>query len=362
MKTTRGSIAIVLGTRPEIIKCAPIIDECRRRALPFFVVHTGQHYTAELDAVFFRDLHLDLPKYNLGIGSLPAGKMIGAMISGLSDVFARENPRVVLVEGDTNSVLAGAVAGHASGSLVGHVEAGLRSFDRAMPEEINRIMTDSVSDMLFAPTKEARVNLIHEGIHRKKIIVVGNSIADVVRRAKGIVDTHSPILVQYGLVRRRYAVLTLHRPSNVDDPLRLMSLMRAVGHVSSPEMKRIIFPMHPRTHACLKRSGISVPPAVTCIDPLGYLDFLALASNARIIYTDSGGIQEEACVLRVPCVTLRDSTERPETIAVGANILARPATVSRATRHMLARRRVWKNPFGDGHTAERILDVVSTYL
>lgn len=356
------NIGIVLGTRPEIIKCAPIIDECRRRKIRFFVVHTGQHYSPELDQVFFRDLKLRPPQYNLGVGSVPADKMIGSIILGLHDVFAKEQPTVVLVHGDTNSALAGAIAGHKAGIRVGHIEAGLRSFDRAMPEEINRLVVDAVSDFLFVPTQEVKKQVIKEQIDSKRVFMVGNTIVEAVERNIPLAKSKSTILKKYGLTSQNYAVLTLHRPSNVDDHKRLSLLMKSIGGIPSTDISKVIFPVHPRTREHLNRSGTVLPSNILLVDPVGYMNFLSLLSNAAIVLTDSGGIQEESCVMRVPCVTLRDNTERPETLRVGANILAKPKDISRAVHQMLVKRRTWTNPFGDGKTAKRIIDIVSKSL
>ena len=266
------------------------------------------------------------------------------------------------MQGDTNSVLAGALAANKCGALVGHIEAGLRSFDRSMPEEINRIATDALSDFLFVPTDNARKQLVKEGFGAERVFMVGNTVVDALQRNLEVAKERSLILHRCGVVPDSYAVLTLHRPSNVDNEARLTQLMCALASIPRELIPQILFPVHPRTRERLESSGIVIPSSVKIIDALGYLDFLALLASSRIILTDSGGIQEEACVLRVPCVTLRDNTERPETVAVGANVLSSPDTLDRAIRRMVKHRRSWKNPFGDGQAAARILDIVMSRI
>lgn len=352
----QGKIAVVLGTRPEIIKMSPVIRALEARHLDHFVLHTGQHYSYNMDRVFFESLRLKPPKHNLGVGSGSHAEETAKMLVGIEKALLEESPGVVLVEGDTNTVLAASLAASKLGICVGHVEAGLRSLDRSMPEEINRIVADHLSGLLFAPTAGARENLLREGIGGSKIHVTGNTIVDAVAQNLPIArESPNPIPLS-----GEYFLATIHRQENVDSRNRLEGILKALALVAQEFGVRIIYPMHPRTRKRLAEYGIGVPDRVEAVEPLGYLQFLKLESGASLILTDSGGVQEEACILGVPCVTLRDNTERPETVEAGANTLAGtdPASVLRATKEMLGRRRKWENPFGDGKAAERIVGIL----
>lgn len=359
-------IVFVLGTRPEIIKCAPVIHEVRRRGAPFAIVHSGQHYTPELDEIFFRELDLPQPHINLNVGSQPAAKQLAAMFSGLHDALTRLAPTVVIVQGDTNTVLAGALAAHKMGIKVAHLEAGLRSDDWDMPEEANRVLAGVVADVHFCPTDVQRERLaretITEGVH-----VVGNTIVDAARHYASVAAEKSDALDRLGVRSVPFAVLTMHRPSNVDDPTRLVALMEMLERAATDLGIKIVFPMHPRTEAALSRAGVlerfASSPSFILTKPIGYLDLLALEANAALILTDSGGMQEEANILRVPCITLRANTERPETVEAGGNVLfdgTDPAALVQIARQMMAKPRDWPCPFGDGTTAVRVVDILST--
>jgi len=352
-------VSLILGTRPEIIKMTPVIRELLRHEIDFFVLHTGQHYSYNLDKVFFEQFKLPEPKYNLRVGSGTHAEETGRMLIGIERVLVDEEPDIVLVEGDTNSVLAGALAAVKLGVHVGHVEAGLRSYDREMPEEINRVVTDHISDYLFAPTEKAKLNLLREGIDENKIYVTGNTIVDAVYQNLSLAD-RSTIFSRLGLDEDDYFLLTLHRQENVDKAERLRSIFKGLEAVMREFEIPIMYPAHPRTRRRLKEFNINVPRGVKLIEPVDYLSFLKLEYNANLILTDSGGVQEEACVLRVPCVTLRDNTERPETVEVGANIIAgvEPENILRSVRIMLNRERNWKNPFGDGKAGARIVNIL----
>lgn len=356
----RMKVAIVLGTRPEIIKMAPIVRECVRRGLDYFVLHTGQHYSYSMDRVFFDELELPGAKYNLEVGSGTHAVQSGKIMVGAERVFVEERPDVVLVQGDTNTVMAAAVTASKIGIRIGHVEAGLRSFDRAMPEEINRVIADHISDYLFAPTEQARQYLVNEGIV-DGVYVTGNTIVDSVFQSKEIAQRKSRILEALGLEPRRYILATAHRAENVDNKLRLEGILEGIEAVSKTADMPVVFPMHPRTRARLKEFGLD-PQGIEVIEPRGFLDFLQLESNARIAITDSGGVQEETCILGVPCVTLRENTERPETIEVGSNILAGtdPSRIQSSAEGMLTSGLRWKNPFGDGRAANHIMDLLKT--
>lgn len=351
------SICIILGTRPEIIKMSPIIRQCEERKLNYFILHTNQHYSQNLDKVFFDELELPKPKYNLRVGSGTHAEEIGKMVMGIEKVLLKEKPNIVLIEGDTNTVLAGAIAATKLGIKVGHVEAGLRSYDRRMPEEINRILTDHCSDFLFAPTEKQKEILLGEGISKEKIFVTGNTIVDAVyQNSKMILHGHpersegSP-----------YFLLTVHRPENVDNKETFKKILKGIDLIFEKYSLPIIYPIHPRSKKMLEKFKLKTPKGLKLIDPVGFWEFLRLEKGAQLIFTDSGGVQEESCILKIPCVTLRDNTERPETIDVEANILAGvdPRKILETTQEMLNRKKDWKNPFGDGKTGERIVDIIT---
>lgn len=350
--------SVVLGTRPEIVKMSPIVRELQRRGEDFDLVHTGQHYTFEMDRVFFRDLELPEPTINLEVGSGPHGAQTGRMLAGLEKFFQESAPDVVLVQGDTNTVLAGALAAAKLGMTVGHVEAGLRSFDRSMPEEINRVLADHLSDLLFAPTEISAENLRREGLPEERIFVTGNTIVDAVRENLELASARADVLAELKLSRRGYLLATLHRQENVDSRSRLENILRGLEAVAKETGMEIIWPMHPRAKRNLATFGLAVPKGVREVPPVGFLEFLQLEGGAALALTDSGGVQEECCILGVPCVTLRDNTERPETVQVQANIVVGtdPAKIVDGARRMLGRGG-WKCPLGDGGAGARIVGV-----
>lgn len=354
--------AIILGTRPEIIKMSPVIWECEKRSIPYFILHTGQHYTPNMDELFFKELALPMPKYNLGLGELSYRKQVGLFIKNIGRVLLQEKPDVVLVQGDTISVVAGALSANKLGIKVAHHEAGLRSHDVTMLEEVNRTITDHVSEFLFTPTTVATKNLIEEGFNEKRIFFTGNTIVDVINRYLPTIN-QSTVLLELGLRPKQYFLVTAHRAENVDNRERLDNIFKGLALVqkSFPDFE-IVFPMHPRTKKRSKDFGISLPNGIRVIDPVGYFFMLALEKNARLIFTDSGGIQEEACVLRVPVITMRDNTERPETVEFGFNILApqvNPDDILQKAKEMMTRKFTWSNPFGDGYAGERIVDLLA---
>ncbi len=353
-------IAIILGTRPEIIKMSSIIRECKIRGVDYFILHTGQHYSYELDKIFFKELELPDAKYNMEVGSGLHGEQTGKMLIGIEKILIEEKPDVVLVEGDTNSVLAGALAASKLQIKVGHVEAGLRSFDRRMPEEINRVLTDHMSDFLFAPTKNANDLLRREGISDEKIFVTGNTIVDAVQQNLSVSEKKVDILGKLGLKKQEYFLFTAHREENVDLKDRLKGIFEGIERVYYEYGMPIIFPIHPRTAKSMKEFGLTISIGMKVIEPLGFLEFLQLEANASLIFTDSGGVQEEACILHVPCVTMRDNTERPETISVGSNTLAgtNPMSIFKGANKMAYQRRNWIIPFGNGKAGEKILNII----
>lgn len=354
------SLTVVLGTRPEIIKLAPIVRECEQRDLPYTIIHTGQHYSEDLDAVFFDQLNLPTPEHNLTVGSGSHGKQTGGMIEGIEEVLLSERPEIVLVQGDTNSVLAGAIATAKLDADLGHIEAGLRSYDRSMPEEINRLVTDHVSDHLFAPTDHAAEQLRRENIPAKRIVVTGNTVVDALYEHRELAMKTSTALTDLGLVPDEFCLLTAHRPENVDDPDRFAGILKGADRIATILDLDVVYPIHPRARDSLERFDLVVPDSIYVVEPLSYLDFLAIESQARLVLTDSGGVQEEACILNIPCVTLRDNTERPETIEVGANRLVGtcPDKIVEGARAMSGITPDWEQPFGNGTAAAQILDTV----
>jgi len=351
-------ILIVIGTRPEIIKMSPVIRECSNQDLAFSVVHTGQHYSYAMDRIFFEQLDLSLPDYNLDVGSGSHGAQTAAILAGIENILLKQPPGIVLVQGDTNTVCAGALAAVKLHIPVGHVEAGLRSYDRSMPEEINRIVADHVSDQLYAPTDISRQNLLHEGIDAEKITVTGNTAVDAVQQNIRIAQFKIHSLEDLCLESQQYFLVTAHRVENVDDPVRLAEILTGLKKLSEHFELPVIFPMHPRTQKMVREFALSTE-GIRVIDPVGYLEFLLLESMAALILTDSGGVQEESCILSVPCVTLRENTERPETIDVGSNLLAgtNAEKILAAAERMIDIPRTWSNPFGDGDASHRIIDV-----
>lgn len=352
--------AIILGTRPEIIKMSPVIREYERLRLDYFILHTGQHYSYNLDKVFFEQLGLLSPKYNLRVGSGSHAEETGKILIGVEKVLLKEKPGLVLAEGDTNTVLAAALAAAKLHIKVGHVEAGLRSYDRQMPEEFNRALTDHCSDYLFAPTEKARAILLGEGIPEEKIFVTGNTIVDAVYQNLDIAREKVKTLDKLRLAPKEYFLLTIHRQENVDNRARFTSILEGLERVASEFNLPIIYPIHPRSRKMMTKFGLK-PRSLKLIEPVDFLGFLQLESNARLILTDSGGVQEEACILGVPCVTLRDNTERPETVEVGANILAgaSPDRIVECVRLMLSKEAKWANPFGDGQAGQRIVGIIT---
>jgi UDP-N-acetylglucosamine 2-epimerase (non-hydrolysing) len=352
-------IAVVLGTRPEIIKMAPVIRECQRRGLDHFVLHTGQHYSYEMDRVFFEQLELPLAEYNLDAGSGTHADQTGRIMMGIEKVLIKAEPDVVLVQGDTNTVLAGALAASKLHIKVGHVEAGLRSYDRSMPEEINRVVADHISDYLFAPTENSKANLIKEGIPEEKISVTGNTIVDSVYQNREIADRKVNALKDLGLKSKEYFLVTAHRAENVDDRKRLKEILKGLELIKNEFGLPVIFPMHPRTRKMVNEFGFELD-GIRVIEPVGFLEFLQLEANARLALTDSGGVQEETCILGVPCVTLRENTERPETLEVKSNILAGAdgGMMLKGAKQMLKQAVGWKNPFGDGQASKLIVESI----
>jgi UDP-N-acetylglucosamine 2-epimerase (non-hydrolysing) len=350
--------AVILGTRPEIIKMSPIIRELKKRDVDYFILHTGQHYSYNMDRIFFEQLKLPGAKYNLEVGSCTHAEQTAKILMGVEKILNLEKPDIVLVEGDTNTVLAGALAASKLRVKVGHVEAGLRSYDRQMPEEINRILTDHCSDYLFAPTQKAKDILLSEGIPEKKIFVTGNTIVDAVFQNLAVASNNGYSISDLKLKPKDYFLVTLHRQENVDDFSRFESILKGLDKLADKYKYPIIYPMHPRSRKKMHEFGL-ISERIKLIDPIDYFGFLKLEENARMILTDSGGVQEESCILGTPCITLRDNTERPETLEVGANMLAGSdsSKIVECSEIMLQKSNEWQNPFGDGNAGEKIINI-----
>jgi UDP-N-acetylglucosamine 2-epimerase (non-hydrolysing) len=354
-------VAVMLGTRPEIIKLAPVISACTKHDVRCTIIHTGQHYSDHLDSVFFEQLGLPEPDYNLRIGSASHGEQTGTMLIEAERVLEDVSPDTVLVQGDTNSVLAGALAASKMDIELGHVEAGLRSFNREMPEELNRIVTDHLADQLFAPTEKSEQNLRNEGIPASRITVTGNTVVDALYRNRRLAQENSSILRELNLVEKSFFVLTVHRAENVDTETRFEALLSGVSQVARKHQTPVLYPIHPRAQNRLTEFDIEPSPEIRLIEPQEYLDFLRLEDEASLILTDSGGVQEEACILGTPCVTLRESTERPETVDIGANVLSghTPKAIRSCADQMVQKEGNWENPFGDGKAGQRILHEIT---
>ncbi len=354
-------IGIILGTRPEIIKMSPVIRECEKQNLDYFILHTGQHYSYEMDRIFFDMLNLPQPDYNLDAGSGTHSFQTGKIMLGIENVLSKEQPSIVLVQGDTNTVLSGSLTAAKLNIKVGHVEAGLRSFDRSMPEEINRVVSDHVSDYLFAPTEISYKQLIKEGIDPEKIFVTGNTIVDAVYQNIEIAKNKVNILSDLNLSPKNYILVTFHRAENVDIKERLEGIITGLKLIKDYFSLPIVFPIHPRTEKMIEKFGLSLK-GIDVIPPQGFLEFIQLEANAKFVLTDSGGLQEETCILGVPCITLRDNTERPETLEAGSNVLAgvNPLVMLSCAKSAV-REKNWGNPYGDGTAAKLIVNVCSEF-
>jgi UDP-GlcNAc3NAcA epimerase len=342
-------IVTIVGARPQFIKASPVSRALARAGLEEAIVHTGQHFDASMSEVFFRELEIPAPKHNLDIHSLGHGAMTGRMLEGIETILLEEKPDMALVYGDTNSTLAGALAAAKLHIPLAHVEAGLRSFNRRMPEEINRVMADHLSTLLFCPTATAIANLAAEGV-RQGVYAVGDVMFDMTLAASERAGERSDILRRLSLAPKSYAVATLHRAENTDDDARFSRLVDWLAEAA--RRQPVVMAVHPRTAKRMAASGVTAA-GVRLVDPLGYLDMTQLVHNAAAVFTDSGGLQKEAYFHRVPCVTLREATEWVETIEAGWN-------------------RLWTGPdyrprrdiadYGDGHAAEAIAKLIAAAI
>ncbi|NVB84255.1 MAG: UDP-N-acetylglucosamine 2-epimerase (non-hydrolyzing) [Kofleriaceae bacterium] len=354
------TIACVVGARPNFMKMGPIVQALHSRDLETSFVHTGQHYDSNMSQVFVEELGLPAPDVNLGVGSGSHAAQTAAIMIGLEQLWLHERPRLVIVAGDINSTMAAALVAAKLSIPIAHVEAGLRSFDRTMPEEINRIVTDTLSDLLFTSEDASTRQLLAEGIARDKIHFVGNCMIDSLERQLPAALAAEPWR-RFRCEPARYGLVTLHRPANVDDAAAFARTLEMLGEIA--RHLPLIFPVHPRTRARLADREI---PNVALVDPQPYLTFLGLMARAAVVLTDSGGVQDETTALGVPCVTMRDNTERPITVTLGTNVLAgtKPDRVRDVVLEQLERpaRRREVPPLWDGSAAHRIVDVVMRWL
>lgn len=357
-------ICSIIGARPQFIKSAPVSSAMRAAgSIREVLIHTGQHYDNNMSDVFFEELGISPPDYHLGVGSGSHGTQTGRMLEAIEGVLVGEVPDWVLVYGDTNSTLAGALAAAKLQIPVAHVEAGLRSFNRRMPEELNRVLTDHLSEMLLAPTTTAAANLGREGIKDSKVWLVGDVMYDAAMLYGNLARQRSTILTVLGLRPQSYILVTIHRAENTDDTKRLEAIAKGLLRIGREWP--VVFPLHPRTRGALERAGLlgELKLRMQVIDPVGYLDMVMLEMQAALVVTDSGGVQKEAFFYQVPCVTLREETEWVELVELGWNRLAPPVLGTGLAPAILAAldtSGVPAQPFGDGHAAKKIADLLAS--
>ncbi|KKG67233.1 non-hydrolyzing UDP-N-acetylglucosamine 2-epimerase [Methanosarcina mazei] len=349
-------IASIVGVRPQFVKASVVSRELRKKHKEI-LIHTGQHYDYEMNQVFFEELGIPEPDYYLGVGSGSHGFQTGEMLKKIEEILISEKPELVLTYGDTNSTLAGALAASKIGIKSAHVESGLRSFDRSMPEEINRILTDHCSDILFCPTQNAVDNLKREGI-TENVFLTGDVMVDSLLYNKEIAENKSQILKNLNLNSKEYLVATIHRASNTDNKENLTNIVDAFSELN----ENIVFPVHPRTEKLLKNYGLydSLNSFVTLIEPLGFFDFIKLMNHAKMILTDSGGVQKEAYILQVPCVTLRNNTEWVETIEDGWNVLVgcNKNNIVKMVEEFNYLANTYRNQYGNGNASTEIASII----
>jgi len=354
-------IVSIVGARPQFIKAAVVSEQFKNKGINEVLVHTGQHYDFNMSEIFFEELGIYKPQYNLGVGSGPQGEQTAKMLVGIEKILMKEKPDFVVVYGDTNSTLAGALAAVKLHIPVAHVEAGLRSFNKSMPEEINRVLTDHSSDLLFAPTDTAVENLANEGISRN-VYNVGDVMFDIALKVSENVDDYK-VLRKYKLLPKNYILTTIHRASNTDSKENLENIFKALKKLS--ESYKIFFPVHPRTQKALSLYGISktvYSENLVLSEPVSYKEMLALERNAKMVITDSGGVQKEAYFFKVPCVVVRGETEWIELVNSGWNFLSGVNTddIIKTTSYVINRKEwpVWKPFFGKGDSSKKIVEVI----
>lgn len=359
-------IVTIIGARPQFVKAAMVSLALKEHSqIEEIIIHTGQHYSDNMSAVFFRELGIPEPHHNLSIGSMPHGAQTGQMLAAIEELLLNIKPDLMLIYGDTNSTLAGALAASKLHIPIAHIEAGLRSFNRQMPEEINRIVSDHVSDILFCPTEEAMKNANREGLNEEKLHLVGDVMFDAAIHYGNLAEQQSSILSQLQLSPKKYILSTIHRAENTDNPQRLTNLFTAL--IETAKSHNIILPLHPRTKSALLANNLfeQVKQAITLIEPVGFFDMIILEKNASLIVTDSGGVQKEAYFHQVPCITLRDQTEWIELIEADWNILV-PAT-QMANLPSIVRRRMHHegkktNLYGAGEASKKIAEICVTKI
>jgi len=365
---TKKKIICVAAARPNFMKIAPLLDEFKKhKEFKPILVHTGQHYDYNMSGSFFKELNIQKPNYNLGIKAGPHGEQTGKTMIEFEKVCLKEKPQLVIVVGDVNATIACALVASKLHILIAHIEAGLRSFDKNMPEETNRILTDHISDYLFATCEDGKKNLLKEGIDKKKIFFVGNIMIDTLLKQQ-TKSKKSKILKNLNIKPKEYALLTLHRPSSVDNKKILKTLLETF-HIIQKKIK-IIYPIHPRTKKRIKEFGfekyLKQMENFITIPPLGYLDMICLLNNAKFLLTDSGGLQEESTTLKISCLTLRKNTERPITVDIGTNIIVginKNKIIKETNKILSCKNKKSKVPFlWNGHAAQRIIKILSAKL
>jgi len=368
MKKNKIKIICIAAARPNFMKVAPLLKEIKKYSrFKTILVHTGQHYDYAMSGSFFKELNIPKPNYNLGVRAGLHGEQTGLTMIKFEKICIKEKPDLIIVVGDVNSTLAGALVSTKLHVPVAHIEAGLRSRDMNMPEEINRILTDHISDYLFVTCKEGKTNLINEGIDKKKIYFVGDIMVDTLLKSKKKIQKINTFK-KLNLKKKEYSLLTLHRPANVDDKKRLKILLQTFNLIQ--KKIKIIYPMHPRTAKQIKKFGLEkyVKQMKNFIvtPPLGYLEFISLLMNSKFLLTDSGGLQEESTTLKIPCLTLRDNTERPVTVNVGTNVIVgtnKNKIIKEINKIISGKGKKGKQPkYWDGKTAERIIKILNNNL
>lgn len=358
-----GRVAIVLGTRPEIVKLAPVI---KALPVPPVVIHTGQHYDPNMAGAFFRAFDLDEPRYRLSVGGSSRGRQIGTAVSGLDELFEEFSPAVVVAQGDTNSTMSAAIAANARSIAMVHVEAGLRSHDRRMPEEHNRVVTDHLADLCLAPTGTSASNLRSEGIPESRIRITGNTVVDAVRHLIPSKKERSEIMGRHGVLPGEFVLSTFHRPENVDNQQNLQTIAEQLAAIGLP----VLLPIHPRTRAMAQEHGIDLEIGeIRLLDPLGYIEFLGLLAECALAVADSGGLQEEVSVLKKPMVVVRSSTERPEVLGTFCTLVQVGNEISASGRRWLEGDpyspddlAAIDSPYGSGDAGERSVDALMSLI
>ena len=354
----KAKCLIVLGIRPDIINYQPLVKEMIKEKVNFKIVHTGQHYSYFFDGLFFKQLNFPQPDYHLKIGSGTQAQQLGLLVQKFENVLIKEKPDLVFSFSDANPALSGIVASK-MGIKVVHLEAGMRSYDWRMPEEKNRRLLDSISDYLFTPTNGTKRNLIREGISKHRIFKIGKPIFEVLENFRKEINDNK-ILEELDLEHKNYVLVTAHRPENVSTKKPLSNILSALEQINKKYNKQIIFPMHPRTRESIKINSMKVSKGIKILDPIGFLEFSKLEKNAFCCVTDSGTVQEDACIFKVPCVTMRISTERSETVDVGSNIVAgiNKNHILEAVDTMINRKTNWKNPYGTPDCSKQMIKVL----